>query len=941
MGAIVARNGALDFGRRGLADVFISYSKRPEYAERLAAIIAAYGYDVFWDRHLAVGGPYPKNLENELRAAKAVVVLWCEHSVASQWVYEEATLAKDANKLLPATLSNIEIPMGLKIQQAARLNGWSGSLEHTGLQVLLEGIETKVGKRPRKLPDLLRHLQTAAPLPAIVQQAAALQIISSGRDREQTNTDNRLPYCAVVFDEAAATQLSRIALGEDWSVHFRLPAEARGLKRVVVDDVCFFLSNKVEEIPERVISFDLRKETGFYEARSFLENIFDRCWTVAAAVWAKRKAIPPKWQPYRDPRSSRISLFAASKRIGDWARVFLRQDAQIKGWIHVYNISDEVDFSKVPEDLTFLSHIQSALVAAAVAPGERNSESMSSGHLFLDSRLSSSFDPTLTVEDWYRSKLSPTQRRFVDRDYDGPARLRGAAGTGKTLALVVKCVRDALHRFREQKPWRVAYITHSQSTREQVEAMLDVLDKECLSTGYAPNVSIDVFTIYELAVGLVQVNDNRAPLSTDGVTGRQQQRDLIRTVLNMALGSEQFHGYLARASAGLRNSIESVDDDPESELVYEIAREFACKLDGESVKFGHEESVDRYLSEKRARWLMELDSRADRVVMLELYRRYCELLKERKILSVDQLVVDLYKVLDTYAWLQSLDERGYDALFVDEIHMFSPVEKMTLQRLIRPNKEIGRDGLPVFFAYDLRQANTSKYILGPDGSSMFAGAKLSKAARFELRDAFRYTPEIANVLKSIDDNFPLLELGEEWTSFSAVSRLDSGSLPTYSEHYSFEEMARTIFEAAVHRSKTLSGRQVAVLFQSDALLTQALLLAEAYFSRKFVAADERVESAFLRRMGKRFLIGTPEFVQGLQFETVYLCGINQDSYDMIASTIRRSDYLSSAYLGASRAERRLHVAADRSRGGIAEVFRKPIEAGLLTPISDSDLRSGI
>ena len=41
--------------------------------------------------------------------------------------------------------------------------------------------------------------------------------------------------------------------------------------------------------------------------------------------------------------------------------------------------------------------------------------------------------------------LHPAQRRLVERDYNGPARIRGSAGTGKTIVALHRAVAVARH----------------------------------------------------------------------------------------------------------------------------------------------------------------------------------------------------------------------------------------------------------------------------------------------------------------------------------------------------------------------------------------------------------------------------------------------------------------------------------------------------------------
>lgn len=48
------------------------------------------GYSCWWDRDLVSGARYLVETEAQLKAAKAVVVIWSRTSIASHWVADEA-----------------------------------------------------------------------------------------------------------------------------------------------------------------------------------------------------------------------------------------------------------------------------------------------------------------------------------------------------------------------------------------------------------------------------------------------------------------------------------------------------------------------------------------------------------------------------------------------------------------------------------------------------------------------------------------------------------------------------------------------------------------------------------------------------------------------------------------------------------------------------------
>src|SRR5262245_57400370 len=89
-----------------MADVFISYAKadRP-LALKLAAMLEAEGWKVWWDTSLAIGDDFRNEIMTELGRARAVVVIWTDASVKSDWVRSEA--GRGQGKLIPVKLEHL------------------------------------------------------------------------------------------------------------------------------------------------------------------------------------------------------------------------------------------------------------------------------------------------------------------------------------------------------------------------------------------------------------------------------------------------------------------------------------------------------------------------------------------------------------------------------------------------------------------------------------------------------------------------------------------------------------------------------------------------------------------------------------------------------------------------------------------------------------------
>src|SRR3954469_22871110 len=110
--------------------------------------------------------------------------------------------------------------------------------------------------------------------------------------------------------------------------------------------------------------------------------------------------------------------------------------------------------------------------------------------------------------------------------------------------------------------------------------------------------------------------------------------------------------------------------------------------------------------------------------------------------------------------------------------------------------------------------------------------------------------------------------------------------------------------------------------------------ASGQFRGKFIPVESREPSSELRHAGKRFVFSMPEYVAGLQFDTVYL--IHVDQADSANGEIgRRRQFISSTYLGSSRAERALHILLSAARGGQSDILGMAQDRGslVLTQIS--------
>src|SRR5438105_4175549 len=97
-----------------MADVFLSYSREhPELTQSLAGDLEAHGFSLWWDTEILPDTRYRAKIDEQLNAARAVVIIWTPSSVRSDWVCAEAEHAYKQGKLVNThieTFDPVDIP---------------------------------------------------------------------------------------------------------------------------------------------------------------------------------------------------------------------------------------------------------------------------------------------------------------------------------------------------------------------------------------------------------------------------------------------------------------------------------------------------------------------------------------------------------------------------------------------------------------------------------------------------------------------------------------------------------------------------------------------------------------------------------------------------------------------------------------------------------------
>jgi len=130
--------------------VFLSYARDDvDAARQLAEDLEHSGHDVWWDRHLHGGSRFDQEIEEALKNAEAVVVLWSSVSLNSAWVKDEAAEARDSERLVPVSIGSAKPPLGFRQFHTIDLGSWNGKGPPEALGELLDAISRICGQGGR------------------------------------------------------------------------------------------------------------------------------------------------------------------------------------------------------------------------------------------------------------------------------------------------------------------------------------------------------------------------------------------------------------------------------------------------------------------------------------------------------------------------------------------------------------------------------------------------------------------------------------------------------------------------------------------------------------------------------------------------------------------------------------------------------------------------
>jgi len=136
-----------------MADVFVSYARTDKArVAPLVAAIEAKGWSVWWDPEITPGQEFDDQIDAEIAAAAALLVVWTPASVVSRWVRGEAREAAERGILVPVRFEQARLPMDVRAIHTTDLDGWGENAASPQAQEFLRALGTLIARSQASRP---------------------------------------------------------------------------------------------------------------------------------------------------------------------------------------------------------------------------------------------------------------------------------------------------------------------------------------------------------------------------------------------------------------------------------------------------------------------------------------------------------------------------------------------------------------------------------------------------------------------------------------------------------------------------------------------------------------------------------------------------------------------------------------------------------------------
>ena len=509
------------------------------------------------------------------------------------------------------------------------------------------------------------------------------------------------------------------------------------------------------------------------------------------------------------------------------------------------------------------------------------------------------------------TNLTETQLSVINYpNTDSPIRINGAAGTGKTISLIIRAYKLLRTCKENGTNFRIVFFTHSESSFNQcMDIFTRYPDSEYYLNGMNPQ-TIWFTSLFSYCRSFANIPET-AVIEKDAGDAKTYQLMIIENVIEKAVENHIVSTYSPLLSEQFKKLFD-LENTPIGVLCLLLQHEFSVQIKGRTNC-----SFEEYVELSSVANGLPCQNKKDKELVYYLFNQYQDELNTTNTYDIDDVAMEALSKLNAPVWRRERREKGFDYIIVDEMHLFNINEQNIFHFLA---KDITKKTIPICFAMDYSQAIGDRGDVSNDYIEHAFGTLQEK--RFHT--VFRNSPQIADFCASIAVSGTLM-FGENFenpyrntqNNFTEQDERKAQK-PTLHMYRNDEEMIQSIATHVEEAQKTLQCKksEIAIISFVHHLATEAgakELSKESGRSFCYVDTMRAINDSC-------FPILSPYSVNGLEFQAIIMVGVDEGRVPQTMGTsdisehfIRYSSY-NILYLTASRAKYKLSVLGSTVHG---------------------------
>ncbi len=533
-------------------------------------------------------------------------------------------------------------------------------------------------------------------------------------------------------------------------------------------------------------------------------------------------------------------------------------------------------------------------------------------------------DSNVGFDNWLNYYLTDVQKNFVCSDIEGPERLEGAAGTGKTLCLILRCIYLLKKSVEENREFHVVFFTHSLSTKEHIERVFrcnwEFFDI-CLekSDESRQKQSIKIITLQEWSaehLGTNSISDSEY-LDKDASESKVMQIMYIEQAYN-TIKNDLWEGtFDLVCSERFKNFINHT---PIESILELIRQEISILIKGRASG-----DFDKYRSIVRPKYSLPLIEDADYRFVFMVFNKYQKALEKIGQYDSDDITLTALGQVDTPIWNRRRIRDGYDVCVIDETHLFNINELSVFHFVNKPYDENNGARPKIIFAIDKSQSSGD---WGIDDVSISSALRFTENDNKQFNTVFRSSPDIVNlaynILTSGATMFTNFENPLSYSSFNFVKEDEMKAIrPQYTlVNDDDDAIVKGVEWAERYCSEHKSPKNhVLIIGTNEILVSQIRKYLEAH-NKPFEILQSRSDERAMRKAqeGNKFIISQIDYVGGLEFDSVVIIGVDDGRVPPTKTSQSEAYHVisyawhSRMYVAVTRAKYAVKILGDQSRG---------------------------